>query len=777
MNVSNIIHFDQANMLKAALDYARIGWAVFPTYGIKEMEDGSFQCRCGDVSCKSPGKHPFERFAPQGHHSATTDEATIRKWFGSEHKLNLSISLENSNLVAVDIDPRNGGLMTMEALEAKHGDLVSDVLQLTAGGGEHRVFSISKNIGHLPGKLGAGVDLKANGYIVAWPSFGISGLQYEWEASSDPLDGAIPSPLPDWIRDLAFERIEPSHQPGSRYASEEQIHELQSALTFISADDYHQWVNFGNALKSLGAVGYQIWDEWSRRSAKYDGNHMGHKWRSFKPGAYNIESIFHEAMANGWPNVMQLSIEAGIDMVEPECPPMDELPPNYTYQHDDGDYAAVFDAPIPGVLGEFEEWAYRSSLSATPSRHAARMAALGFGSIVLARLYKTQRDNYSSLLLLQIDDSGGGKEDLKTAIDKAMRLTGLHSARIGSSWYTSDIGVISALHDKPAHITIVDEFGLKIANSRKKGNSTASSALSAVMEASTKCHSSISSTAAGTRGLSRSDAAKMQMTIVNPGLSVVAMSTKSSMIEALTSDDITSGFLNRWVIMVNPTVTEKPDYSRFFDAQPSYPLPETIRHWVNKHCPLATQLGGSAPDAADPGVDVDATVIPFTQPAQSLVIQYLDEIERMKETIFSSAPEMTKRMNEAAMRLSLIVALSDGKRAIGAEHFAWARDFITSHQIAAFRVLASQLSGTEFGKLRNSILDFIRFRNEGGPVTRRDLGQSCRAWKESPKHLRDSAIAVLIEDGLISRNDIRTQAGRTIITYQGLNNESKDDDP
>jgi hypothetical protein len=57
------------------------------------------------------------------------------------------------------------------------------------------------------------------------------------------------------------------------------------------------------------------------------------------------------------------------------------------------------------------------------------------------------------------------------------------------------------------------------------------------------------------------------------------------------------------------------------------------------------------------------------------------------------------------------------------------------------------------------------------------LGQSCRAWKESPKHLRDSAIAVLIEDGLISRNDIRTQAGRTIITYQGLNNESKDDDP
>jgi len=773
-SVSNIIHFDKATLLKAALDYARIGWQVFPTYGIKELDDGSHQCRCGDVSCKSAGKHPYERFAPQGHHSATTDEATIRKWFSSESDLNISISLEHSNLVAVDIDPRNGGLMTMEALEAKHGDLVSDVLQLTAGGGEHRVFSMPKNMGHLPGKLGAGVDLKANGYIVAWPSFGVSGLQYEWEASSDPLDGAIPSPLPDWIRDLAFERVEPTHQPGSRFATQEQIDELQSALTFLSADDYHQWVNFGNALKSLGAAGYQIWDEWSRRSEKYDGNQMGHKWRSFKPGAFNIESIFHEAMAAGWLNTIKISPD--VAMVEPECPPIDELPPDYTYQHEQSDFDGVFDAPIPGVLGEFEEWAYRSSLSATPSRHAARMAALGFGSIALARIYKTQRDNYSSLLLLQIDDSGGGKEDLKTAIDKAMRLTGLHSTRMGGSWYTSDIGVISALHDKPAHITIVDEFGLKIANSRKKGNSTASSALSAVMEASTKCHSSISSTAAGTRGLSRSDAAKMQMTIVNPGLSVVAMSTKTSMIEALTSDDITSGFLNRWVIMVNPTVTEKPDYSRFFDAQPSFPLPESIRRWVDTHCPLATRLGGSAPECEDASVDVDATIIPFSKPAQALVIQYLDDIERMKLGVFASAPEMTKRMNESAMRLSLIVALSDGKKTIGAEHFAWARDFITSHQIAAFRVLASQLAGTEFGKLRNAILEFIRSRNDGKPVTRRDLGQSCRSWKESPKHLRDSAIAVLIEDGLIARADAVTTAGRTVITYQGVNHDTADDD-
>jgi hypothetical protein len=289
--MTNVINFDRAAMLKAALDYARLGWHVFPTYGIRQLDDGRYQCRCGDDECKSPGKHPYHKLAPQGHHSATTDEATIRKWFSGEHKLNLAISLEHSNLVAVDIDPRNGGLYTMEALEAKHGDLISDVLQLTAGGGEHRVFSMPKNMGHLPGKLGKGVDLKANGYIVSWPSFGISGIQYGWEASSDPFAGAIPSPLPDWIRDLAFDRIELNHQPGSRFVTPEQISELQSALAFLSADDYHQWVNFGNALKSIGVAGYQLWDEWSRRSDKYDANQMGHKWRSFKTGTYNKDDF------------------------------------------------------------------------------------------------------------------------------------------------------------------------------------------------------------------------------------------------------------------------------------------------------------------------------------------------------------------------------------------------------------------------------------------------------------------------------------------------------
>lgn len=769
--VADIIDFDQRKMLQAALGYAARGWHVLPCFAPIKQDDGSLMCGCRNTACQSPGKHPHGFLARRGQMDATTDPETIKRWFAYGHQLNIAIQLSQSGLCAIDIDPRNGGELTLENVEAKYGKLRSDVEQLTGGGGQHFVYSNPHGIQALPGKLGPGIDVKANGYIMVWPSLHVSGLLYEWEASSDPIEGAIPSPLPDWLRDLAGPKPAISETQGSRYAPPEQIVDIRDALSHISADDYHDWINVGQALKAIGGSGFELWDEWSKTSDKYSGHAMGPKWRSFKSGAFQIESIFHMAMANGWANTSTPAIEPDVPMAEPDAPPMVAIPEDYKYEAAFVGEAAIFDDPIPGVLGQFEEWAFRSSLSATPSRHAARMAALAFGSITLARRYKTQRDNYSSLLFLQIDESGGGKEDLKTAIDKAMRQTGLHEARMGSSWYTSEIGVISALHDKPAHINIVDEFGLKVANSRKKGNATSASALSAVMEASTKCHSSISSTAAGTRGLNKSEAARMQMTIVNPGLTVVAMSTRSSMIEALTADDITSGFLNRWVVMVNPAKPEEPDFRRFFDAKPSQPLPSSIADWVSEHCPFPSV---TAPDAADAAVDVDATVVPFTRKAQALVIQYLHDIEKMKATIFSSAPEMTKRMNELAMRLSLIIAISDGRQEIDAPHFAWARNFITSHQIASFRMLASQLSGTEFGKLRNRILEFIRTRNDGHEVTRRELGRTCRAWIEAPKHMRDSAIAVLIEDGLIAREDKKSLAGRTSPVYVALSEDTQD---
>jgi DNA-binding transcriptional ArsR family regulator len=59
------------------------------------------------------------------------------------------------------------------------------------------------------------------------------------------------------------------------------------ALLRISADRadrYDTWIAVGMALSELGSIGYAMWNEWSRRSSKYDPTACAEKWPTFAPG-------------------------------------------------------------------------------------------------------------------------------------------------------------------------------------------------------------------------------------------------------------------------------------------------------------------------------------------------------------------------------------------------------------------------------------------------------------------------------------------------------------
>jgi hypothetical protein len=76
-----------------------------------------------------PGtKQPLSRLVPNGVHNASNDLATITRWWTAEPNAGIGVAVKPSGLVAIDIDPRNGGFETMERLEAQHGPLASDVL-------------------------------------------------------------------------------------------------------------------------------------------------------------------------------------------------------------------------------------------------------------------------------------------------------------------------------------------------------------------------------------------------------------------------------------------------------------------------------------------------------------------------------------------------------------------------------------------------------------------------------------------------------------------------
>lgn len=183
-------------LLDAALEYARHGLKVFPAH--TPTDAGA--CSCGDPKCHSIGKHPRPK---NGYKAATTDEDQILAWWQRWPDANIGISCADSGIVVIDIDPRNGGNETWKRIEGDH--FLSKTPVARTGGhkdGRHIYMTYKAD---LPAKLGPGVDVKKNGYVIAPPSKHASGRKYEWITA---LNGVAPIEPPSWVRPVGGITVE-----------------------------------------------------------------------------------------------------------------------------------------------------------------------------------------------------------------------------------------------------------------------------------------------------------------------------------------------------------------------------------------------------------------------------------------------------------------------------------------------------------------------------------------------------------------------------------------
>jgi hypothetical protein len=77
---------------------------------------------------------------------------------------------------------------------------------------------------------------------------------------------------------------------------------IRVALDHINdVDDRKIWRDVGMALKQhLGEEGRHLWDEWSRRSSKFDPKDQDSTWGSFRRDDINIGTLFHYAKERRW---------------------------------------------------------------------------------------------------------------------------------------------------------------------------------------------------------------------------------------------------------------------------------------------------------------------------------------------------------------------------------------------------------------------------------------------------------------------------------------------
>lgn len=176
---------------RLAAQYAAQGWPVFPCH--TPTHGG---CSCCRPDCSSPGKHPR---TPRGFQDASTDPKDVAGWWRRWPQANIGVVTGRpSGLVVIDIDPRHGGIESMQQLVRQHGPLPSSPRVRTGSGGWHLLFAgPGRPIRNSVNQVGPGIDVRADGgYVIAPPSLHVAGDRYVWTR------GGQPGEMPEWLERL-----------------------------------------------------------------------------------------------------------------------------------------------------------------------------------------------------------------------------------------------------------------------------------------------------------------------------------------------------------------------------------------------------------------------------------------------------------------------------------------------------------------------------------------------------------------------------------------------
>ena len=168
-------------MLSAALEYANMGWPIFP---IHSPINGA--CSCGHPDCDVIAKHPRTE---HGMLDATTNVNTIREWWTRWPDANIGHRPEPDEMI-LDLDGPEG-----ETIEAKNGVPLTPTI--STGRGIHAIFRIPPDLKVLNrAKYVPGLDIRTHdGYHILPPSLHQNGKRYTWiKGPETPI-----TDCPEWL--------------------------------------------------------------------------------------------------------------------------------------------------------------------------------------------------------------------------------------------------------------------------------------------------------------------------------------------------------------------------------------------------------------------------------------------------------------------------------------------------------------------------------------------------------------------------------------------------
>ena len=707
--------------LDYALQYAALGWKVFPLHYMRD----NGQCSCGQGDkCKHPGKHPATF---NGVKDATNDPEKIKALFRDSR---LNIGAEADPFQVIDVDPRNGGDNTWSAY-TKNKALPDTAIQISGGGGLHFLYAVPT--GKRLKKPGIGVDIKkAGGYIVVEPSNHESGNEYYWDGAFSPLDGQIIAPAPEWmLEDLAPARPstgKPSTGKGAGFLLESQVKDIQAALSFLDADDYEIWIQVGQALHSTGSsVAFDMWDGWSQTSDKYTAGETSKKWNTFhNDGGLNIESIFYWAEQNGWINQPIVDdIEIDIRLTpreEAESMPQIEIP-----------IPPELLCP-PGILKDIANQITQTARMPQPVYSVN--AALSLVATLAAQQVQNETGLRTNLYLVSLGATGSGKEHARNYIKNALHALGKDD-QIGGEDIASGQALMTRASISPNAIFQIDELGKYLQEATDKN---AASHKISVLTNLMKLFSSASSVVTGTEYANQR--LNERQTIEYPCINLHGTSTDTTFYDALKGVHILDGFVNR--IIVTQTDMPRPKKQRI---KPATKPTEAILQWHEQFITAINHGKGMLGIQPEQPHEIKMTKSAWDE--FNALDAWIDQ--KMEETRGTGLDALYVRVWEHAAKIALVCGCAMPEPIIDRDQAAWAIKFVTYWTERLVTEARFRISDSEFGRTMNLVLKQISKGGKHGLSEGKIFNY--RHLRETPPKVRREVLAALVGNGEVIVNE------------------------
>jgi hypothetical protein len=699
------------HLMGAAIAYAERGVPVFPL--------------------TERGKTPL---TIRGFKDATTDVSTVRAWWTRWPAANIGVPTGlDSTFDVVDIDPRHGGDVSLDALVAKHGPTPETPESMTGGGGRHLCFRHTDGFRNSAGAIGPGIDTRGTGgYIVVPPS--VTKAPYQWEASSDLFDVPL-ADLPEWLN--------PAKAKGSIGAPEgagnldftagpvkaDGAPVVEGGRNHAAASLAGQWIQAGDSVRTV-LDKLRAWNSTNKPPLPD---------REISSVAASV-AITHSRNNPG----------AAVPIVDPPDEPQHDETTAPT--EDDEGYRAAQPPPAakfpddlldpPGFVGEICRWINGTAYMPQPALTLGNV--LAFLGAVVGRKVQVPSGLRTNLYCMGVGDSGCGKDHSRQKIKQICDAAGLTEQILGGEDISSDAAILGAVHEHPSILFQWDEIGHLIANTTSRYAAVHQRAIAPTL---TKLFSSASGKMLGKEYAGRKEQRK---DIDQPNVCMYGTTVPGRLFEGLTPGEIADGFLGRMLVFQSDDPEPKEQ-----DVETSDP-PESIVQMV--------QAWASWQPPAAGGGNIAAAVrhVPYRVQLEAEAVAAIRQFRARckvykKETRGTGLDPLWSRAVEHVNKVALVVACGErfGDPIISGSTAAWSIKLVEHLVGSLVATVKDSVAGSDFERDLLYVLRAIRKAGAGG------LSQSqllLRTRRLTPK-VRQDILNQLVSSGDVVKGERKSPKG------------------